>query len=196
MTERWRAALQALLPPGDSLTREPGAKLTQLLDAFAAMLGRAQERLEDLAVQSSDPLQASEMLADWERLLGLPDDCMVGLQLSLDERRAIALQRLTELGGQSRAYFIDLATSLGEPGCTITEFRPMTCNDDCNDALYSEADRFVWRVNIPHPAANLRNMTCNDDCNDALQIYRPSLIECPISERKPAHTIVQFAYAP
>ncbi|MGA0569656.1 YmfQ family protein [Variovorax sp. VNK109] len=196
MSERWLAALQALLPPGDALTREPGANLTRLLGAVAELFGLTHEQLEDLRAQSSDPLQASEMLEDWERLLGLPDDCMVGVPLSLLERRSIALQRLTEVGGQSRAYFIDLAARFGEPGCTITEFRPMNCNDDCNDALYSEADRFFWRVNVPHPAANARPMNCNDDCNDALQYYTPSLIECPITERKPAHTNVLFAYAP
>jgi uncharacterized protein YmfQ (DUF2313 family) len=191
----WLASLQALLPPGKAFTREAGANLTRLLEASAAMHSTAEARLEDLRSQSADPLVATNMLADWERLLGLPDDCMADQALSLADRQRIAGQRLVELGGQSRAYFIDLATRLGEPGCTITEHRPFNCNDDCNDALFSEPDRFIWRMHIPHPADNARFFNCNDDCNDALQQYAPSLIECPIDERKPAHTQVLFTYA-
>ncbi|SDO75872.1 Uncharacterized protein YmfQ in lambdoid prophage, DUF2313 family [Rhodoferax sp. OV413] len=189
----WLQVLQAYLPPGRALTREPGAWLTRLLEAFAAMLLAAQLRVAAL-VAEFDPLLATSLLPDWERLLGLPDDCMVTASLTTLDRQRIASQRLHERGGQSRAYFIDLADRLGEPGCTVTEFRPMTCNDDCNDALYSTADLYTWRVNIPHAAVNARQMNCNDNCNAALQMYLPSLAECPIRERKPAHTQVIFAY--
>lgn len=190
----WLGVLQALLPVGRGLTREPGAMLTRLLEAFAAMLLAAQLRVVSLVMQF-DPLQAYEVLPDWERLLGLPDNCMVGVDLSLLDRQRIAGQRLVEQGGQSRAYFIDLAERLGEPGCTITEFRQVHCNDDCNALLYSEDDESVWQLNIPHPALNVRLATCNDHCNVALQIYQPSLAECPIRERKPAHTEVLFSYS-
>lgn len=193
-TAAWLTALQALLPPGEALTREPGARLTRLFEAIAALFSQAQQRAESLQAQSADPLVATDMLPDWERLLGLPDDCMASLNLSLQDRQRIAGQRLVEQGGQSRAYFIDLAARLGEPGVTVTEFRRFTCNSDCNDALYSAPDRFYWRVNFPHPANNARFMNCNDSCDSPLQQYQPSLAECPISERKPAHTNVIFSY--
>lgn len=193
-TAAWLSALQALLPPGNALTREPGARLTRLLEAIAAIFAQAQARAESLQAQSSDPLVATDMLPDWERVLGLPDKCMADQTLSLQERQRIAGQRLVEQGGQSRAYFIDLAERLDEPGVTITEFRRFTCNSSCNDALYSDPDRYYWRVNFPHPANNARFMNCNDHCNSPLQQYQPSLAECPISERKPAHTNVIFSY--
>lgn len=169
--------------------------MTRLLEAMAAMLARGEVKLDDLRAQSTDPQVATDLLTDWERLLGLPDDCMANTALSTQERQRLAAQRLVEMGGQSRAYFIDLAQRLGEPGCTISEFRPMNCNDNCNSSLNSQADRFFWRLNVPHAAANARFMNCNDSCNSALQTYTPSLIECPITERKPAHTNVLFAYA-
>jgi uncharacterized protein YmfQ (DUF2313 family) len=194
--QAWLASLQALLPPGRAFTREPGANLTSLLEGAAAMFAAAEDRALDLRNQSADPLIATDMLPDWERLLGLPDECTADLLLSLADRQRIAGQRLVELGGQSRAHFIDLAARLGEPGCTISEFRPFNCNDDCNDALNGPDDRFTWRVNIPRPAGDVRWMTCNDDCTSALQEFTPSLIECPISERRPAHTTVLFSYAP
>ncbi len=123
------------------------------------------------------------------------DVAYINVERGLVQRRADAFQRLTEQGGQSRQYFIDLAATLGEPGCTITEFRPMNCNDDCNDALISAADKFSWRVNIPHSNAGARPMNCNDDCNDALDLGGELAIACPIRDRAPAHTNVFFAYA-
>ena len=193
-TRSWLVSLQALLPPGNALTREPGARFTRLLESIAAMFARAQERFESLAEQSADPLVATDMLPDWERVLALPDKCMVDQDLSLQDRQRIAGQRLVEQGGQSRAYFIELAARLGEPGVTITEFQPFTCNSDCDDELYSDPDRFYWRLNFPHPADDARFMNCNDHCNSPLQQYQPSLAECPITERKPAHTHVIFSY--
>lgn len=193
--QAWLASLQALLPPGRAFTREPDANLTKLLESVAAMFSSAESLAVELRDQSADPRIATSMLPDWERLLGLPDDCTAELELSLADRQRIAGQRLVEFGGQSRAHFIDLAARLGEPGCTIDEFRPFNCNDDCNDALNSPDDLFTWRVNIPHPAADVRLMTCVDDCTSALQEFTPSLIECPITERRPAHTTVIFSYA-
>lgn len=181
--------IEGLTPKG------PAWAELKVSSVWAEELARLDARIWAL-VGEADPRTTSEMLADWERVLGLPDDCMSDLPLSIIDRRRIAWQRLTELGGQSRAYFIDLAARFGEPGTTITEFRQMTCNDDCNDALYSQDDEFVWRVNLPRPADAVRPMNCNDDCNDALQMYTPSLAECPINERKPAHTTVLFTYSP
>jgi len=189
----WLQALQALLPPGMALTREPGARLTALLESIAALLMSAQARLEALEVQW-DPRRATSMLTDWERLLGLPDDCAPAGQL-LTDRQTAAFGRLTDVGGQSRAFFIDLAERNGEPGCTIDEFRPANCNGHCNEALLSVADAFTWRVNIPHVAANVRWANCNSNCVSALQMYTPASIECLFGERKPAHSTVIFSYA-
>lgn len=193
----WLASLQSLLPPGRAFTREPDSNLTKLLEAVAAMFASAESLAVELRNQSADPLIATHMLPDWERLLGLPDECTAELELSILQRQRMALARLTERGGQSRPYFIALAEAYGEPGCTIDDcFMQMTCNSDCNDALYSLADVFTWRVNIPRPIDQVEAMTCNSDCNDALASFSLSLAECPITERKPAHTQVIFSYAP
>ncbi len=192
--QAWLAALQALLPPGRAFTREPDGVLSKVLGAIAAMYLAAQLKVEALLAQA-DPRHASSMLPDWEAMLGLPDRCTPSGQTILDRQRA-AYQRLVEQGGQSRSYFIGLAGLLGEAAVTITEFKRMTCNSNCNSALYSLADVFTWRANIPHAALNVRLMNCNSNCNSALQQYTPSTIECAFKERKPAHTSVIFAYAP
>jgi uncharacterized protein YmfQ (DUF2313 family) len=193
--DQYLAQLQALLPSGAAWTREPDADLTKAMLAIATELTRIDARLDDL-INEGDVRTATELMTDWERVLGLPDDCMANTVLTLAQRRLLGHQRLVEEGGQSAAYYIGLAELLGEPGCTVSEFRPMNCNDNCNSALGSATDRFYWRLNIPHAPENLRPMNCNDNCNSALQVYTPSLAECPIRERKPAHTQVLFTYVP
>jgi uncharacterized protein YmfQ (DUF2313 family) len=183
--------LRALLPAGPAWGDEFTAKL---LEGLSQECGRLDERIEKLLQLEADPRTSSELLEEWERLLGLPDDCMAGVELSVADRQRLAWQKLTALGGQSRAYFIGLAETLGVPGVTIDEFAPFNCGSNCTEPLYSVADRFTWRVNVPTPLEAVRPMTCNDDCNDALQDYTPNLIECPIEERKPAHTTVIFSY--
>ncbi|MCA3315198.1 MAG: DUF2313 domain-containing protein [Roseomonas sp.] len=66
--------LLGLLPPGDALAREPGSRLERLLSVPAAELARVDGRVEALLLES-DPARTTEMLADWERALGLPDEC-------------------------------------------------------------------------------------------------------------------------
>lgn len=191
--QAWLSALQAMLPPGRAFTRSPDSVLTKLLTAFAAMFLATQLKLDAL-LEERDPRQATSMLPDWEQMLALPDHCTPAGQQLADRQRA-AFQRLTEQGGQSRPYFIDLSALLGEPLVTISEFRPFNCGNSANDALYSEADSFAWRVNIPRPALSARPFNCNSPCDAALQQYTPSVIECALRERKPAHTSVIFAYA-
>ncbi|MCA3418095.1 MAG: DUF2313 domain-containing protein [Roseomonas sp.] len=66
--------LLGLLPPGDALPREPGSRLERLLSVPAAELARVDGRVEAL-LREADPARTTEMLADWERALGLPDEC-------------------------------------------------------------------------------------------------------------------------
>jgi uncharacterized protein YmfQ (DUF2313 family) len=186
--------LQALLPSGPAWPRED-SPLTRLLTGIAQEAARVDARAGDLLTEA-DPRTATELLPDWERVLGLPDDCNKRVALTVPQRRLLAAQRLTELGGQSASYFIAMAAVLGENGVTVKEFRPMNCNDTCISAVGSSGDRFFWNVNFPRAPTNLAPFNCNDDCNDAMQTYTPSLAECPIRERKPAHTQVIFTYLP
>jgi uncharacterized protein YmfQ (DUF2313 family) len=77
--------LLGLLPPGDALAREPGSRLERLLSVPAAELARVDGRVEALLLES-DPAQTAEMLADWERALGLPDECYPNFQFSRASR--------------------------------------------------------------------------------------------------------------
>jgi uncharacterized protein YmfQ (DUF2313 family) len=73
-TSAYLSQLLGLLPPGDALPREPGSRLERLLSVPAAELARVDGRVEALLLES-DPARTTEMLTDWERALGLPDEC-------------------------------------------------------------------------------------------------------------------------
>jgi uncharacterized protein YmfQ (DUF2313 family) len=77
--------LLGLLPPGDALAREPGSRLERLLSVPAAELARVDGRVDALLLES-DPARTTEMLADWERALGLPDECYPNFQFSRASR--------------------------------------------------------------------------------------------------------------
>lgn len=183
--------LQSLLLRGKAWTRESGSVLTQLLTGIAQEFARVDQRIDDL-LNEADPRTTIELLADWERQAGLPDEC-VTIEQSYPQRIAALVSKVTMKGGQSRQYFIEMANSLGYDNVTIDEFEPMSCNDTCNDELNSEDDRFVWRINLPSDGS-VYVMSCNDTCNDALQSWGDEIIECRINKYKPAHTTALFAY--
>jgi uncharacterized protein YmfQ (DUF2313 family) len=184
------AQLQALLPPGAAWRRDAGSALTEFLAALAEELARIDQRVDAL-LDEADPRTTTELLTDWERVAGLPDAC-TGPLPTLAQRRAALVARLTSIGGQSRAYFIALAASLGYT-VTITEYRPYHVNSHVNDPLNSELWTFVWQVNA---ALNtVRRFTVNAGVNEPLAAWGNELLECVIRRFAPAHTKVLFAYS-
>lgn len=185
------AQLQALLPPGAAWRRDAGSALTELLAALAEELAHIDQRVDALLAES-DPRTTYELLADWERVAGLPDPCTPA-DASIEERRLSLVQRLTMLGGASRQYFIDLAAALGYPGATVTEFRPFTCVSECEDSLTQAPDwPHTWQLNLAE--TRITNMTCVSACNAALRSWGDFTIECVVRRLRPAQTHVLFAY--
>lgn len=183
--------LQALLPRGLAWPRAASAYLTKLLSAFSEEFARFDQRVDDL-INEADPRTTTELLPDWERVAGLPDAC-VTIEQTIEQRRSALVTKLTLLGGQSRAYFIAMAAGLGYQDTTIDEYLPMTCNDTCNDALYSENDRYVWQINLKSDGG-VFIANCQSPCDSPLQAWGDEVIECRINRYKPAHSIAIFAY--
>lgn len=67
------------------------------------------------------------------------------------------------------------------------------CNSNCNSALISLDDAYVWRVNLP-ATGGVFPMTCNSDCNSALSSWGHTLIEGVLRQLRAADTDVIFAY--
>lgn len=179
--------LKRLLPPGAYDGNGP------VISAELAADGNAL----DAALQSADGLQDEadhrttySLLADWERVTGL-DESDTLLILSVDQRRAALTAKLSQRGGQSRAFFIAMSERFGFPGSTIDEFAPATCNSTCNDVLYGEQDRFVWQLNLPSAGGQFI-ANCNSPCNTPLGSWGTGSIERAVRAARPAHTTAIF----
>lgn len=186
------AQLQALLPQGPAWPREADAALTKLLLAWADELSRVDGRAADL-VEEADPRTTSELLADWERVAGLPDACveaLAGTQTTA-QRRAALVAKLTTIGGQSPAYFVALAAALGYT-VTITEYKTFTVRSKVNDPLNDTPWRFTFTVTAP--LNTVRRFNVRSPVNEPLAAWGNELLECVISRLKPAHSHVLFAY--
>lgn len=168
--------------------RELGV-MQRLLLAFGAELARVDCRLDDL-VRESYPGTAVELLDDWERELGLPGECGTP-PTELAARQAAAAAKFSQRGGQSRAFFIDLAAMLGFP-ISIFEHEPYDCNSACDAPVNGELWRFVW--DVQQPATPVVPMDCNSPCNASLLEYGNPDVECAIRPLAPAHTHVRFTY--
>ena len=103
--------LRQLLPPGRLFSQNPDSTLQALLDGLGGEFDRLADNAADLPRQV-DPAAGDESLADWERVLGLPDECGPTPVTILERRRAV-LGRLTAGDSLSRAFFVQLARSQG-----------------------------------------------------------------------------------
>ncbi|NQE47975.1 YmfQ family protein [Herbaspirillum rubrisubalbicans] len=190
-SEQYQAQLLDLLPPGAIWPRDLDTDLADLLLAKADELARVDGRADQL-IEEADPRTTSELLSDWERVAGLPDQCM-DLASTPEERRQRLHQKLVWQGGQSAAFFIELLEALGYPGCTITEFRPFRANSKCNASLNQGGWRYAWRINVPG-SVTIRTMTATSPCNVPIRRWGDSSLACILARYRPAHTVLYISY--
>lgn len=184
--------LKTLLPPGQAFPREAGTTLHSLLDGMSIELARVDARGEALPLEAI-PSSSSELLVDWERVAGLPDKCSGVLEETLQGRKSVLLAKLSSTGGQSAAYFVELAASLGYV-VTIEQFRPFRVGlSSVGDALTNGAWVFTWRIKAP--AVTVTSFRVGQSAvGERLRTWGNDTLECKINQLKPAHTIALFAY--
>lgn len=183
--------LQELLPQGPAWPREDSF-ITRLLDGLSQELSRLDAKALGLA-DEADPRSTGELLADWERVAGLPDDCAVafGGEQTTPQRRAALLSRLTNLGGQSAAYFETLAAAMGYT-VTVQDFSQQSVENDVDAPLYGDAWTYAWQVN--GILNEVSEISVDDTVSDPIAAWGSSLLECVFERLKPAHTNVLFSY--
>lgn len=126
-------AMSRLLPQGLAWPRHASSVLMQVVRGLTNIWGTFEFRASKLLEQESDPRTTVELLEDWERNWGLPDPCYEAPQ-TVGERQQALVLRMTLIGGVSRQFFIDLASSIGYT-ITITEYRPFfVAMDRCGDS--------------------------------------------------------------
>lgn len=97
----------------------------KLLRGLASELFTADGYLRSYS-QEILPDQTVLFIDEWEKALGIPDDCFPGTG-DIDERRTHVLVKLASLGVQTQQDFIDLADLFGitvsiDPGITHAQF--------------------------------------------------------------------------
>lgn len=183
------AQLRLLLPPESYNVGAP--VLSASLDAEATAL--------DIAQVSGDRLydriwpETGAALDDWERVLGLPDPCVTGESLAVRQRIAAVLAKLNGLGGQSKAFFIQLAASLGYT-ITITEFKPARAGIAvAGDAVNGAAWTSAWMINA-EPVTVFVAKAGSAAAGEALAVWGNKLLECRMRAMQPAHATLIFSY--
>ena len=207
------AMLRGLMPRGAAWRGEAGTVLAAMLEASAEELVRL-DGAARLLMDESNPRTAVDALADWERTLGLPDECG-GTADTLTERRAQVLLKLVRPVGQDMPFFEALAASMGYPA-TVEEFRPFAADESGAEDYLNDApggavvDRsaspatfqpsqyhgwlFVFRLNVAEAYPARWFQADSSGAEDRLATWGNSEFECAINRAKPAHTIALFGY--
>jgi len=181
--------LGRLLPPGAFDLTAPN--ISNELEAEGDELDAAWASANNL-LNEINPGESYLLLPDWERVTGLAAFAAT-YNLNIAQRQAAVASKWYQRAVISIPDFIQLAALYGFPGATVTTFVPSTCNSTCNDALYSEADRFCWQMNLP-VGGGMFLATCNSSCNDALGSWGTGAVENAIKLARKAHTTVIFNY--
>jgi uncharacterized protein YmfQ (DUF2313 family) len=152
----------------------------RLLSCFASELERFEERVTALLTEMV-PALSSELLEDWERVAGLPDECSA-LGATEEERQNTVHEKITaQYAYMNEQFYIDYAAALGVTitidtcGGAVEEARCGIAR--CGVARCANLDTmFWWQVSLPtgHP-------------------MNPT-IECLFQKMKPAETYLCFAY--
>jgi uncharacterized protein YmfQ (DUF2313 family) len=189
--EDYRDALELELPRGPAWARRGLVSVTRsLLHAWGDELARVDGRAQQLH-EEADPRTTSELLADWEREVGLPGDCLeLGATVAL--RRLALVGKLTDRGGYHPQDYIAAAAAAGYT-VTLTEFTPTTCGDRCGDPLYGWEWWFALQINSA--LLTFQYAVCGGAaCGDPLRFWGNDSLECVMGQFTQGHLVMLFAY--
>jgi uncharacterized protein YmfQ (DUF2313 family) len=110
-----------------------------------------------------DPRSTTELIADWERIAGLPDPCANVAPTTLEGRRAAVVARIIArgAGGPSVPFLIDVIVALGyaRDGIIIRRFAhpAFTCESACVDEAAEDVLGwpYAWEIVVRHGALDL-----------------------------------------
>ncbi len=195
--EFYTRQLQSLLPDGAAWkAKSQGSTLRSLIESLGGALALPHNRGLDL-VGEALPSATREMLTDWEKTAGLPDQCTANHATTLGERRNALVSKLTGAGGQSLGFFENLARTLGYT-TQITEWRPFICGRSVtgqSDQLGSPKGRHAWSLRVKGPRVTW--FRCGEGiCGiDPLgKITRAEDLECLLHRLKPAQSHLTVGY--
>jgi len=190
-SEDFASALTGLLPRGRVWPRDPDAIMVRTVSCLAPTYERSSADAINLLV-TAFPATATDLIPEWQETLGLPDPC-AGEAATIIQQRQQIVARLTDSGGQSSPYFIRFAKALGYD-ITITNDAPFRCGQSRAGQHVGGEDWFyAWAVHAPEFTVN-PFVAGKSTAGDALGSFGNAVLVCEITERKPAHTVLQFLF--
>lgn len=180
----------AVQPSGWALPNDPESTWGKFLAPWADAEAGVEASMESMLVQT-DPRAAVALLPDWEAMLG-PDPCgRVGI--TLGDRQTLAYQRLTSRGGQSPAYFVALAATMGV-AITIREGGWSRAGQlRAGRPVCAPGNQFNWQVTLPATLVT-KFRAGGAVAGNRLGAFARNLVECPITHAAPAASHVSFTY--
>lgn len=161
----------------------PNSFIGKLLSCFASELNRLEARNIAL-IRESVPGLCVELLPNYERMLGLPEDCMPPAQTQGERQANVHAKYTAKYSGLSTQFYIDYAERMGititidEGGGVGTPFRLGGASTPgitrFGNRFWSAATLYTWRVNVAQTEPHFDSLVCM------------------MNKMKPAHTIVVF----
>ncbi|MCA3359217.1 MAG: DUF2313 domain-containing protein [Roseomonas sp.] len=111
---------------------------------------------------------------------------------TIQERRARIIAKLIERFEPTPAAITGIAARLGD-AVTVTEFRPITCELNC-EVPVCDTD-WAHAFQVAGAAQMVVEFTCEDSAETPLSQWRTGAYECAIRRFAPAHTVPIFSYA-
>lgn len=191
----YAVAFRALLPQGIAWPTSSTSVLSTVISGLAQIWGYVDGRAADLLEIETDPRSTTELLPEWERAFGLPDNCLPLPPSDEVTRRYNLVSKMTLLGDQSRAFFIRQGFNIGET-VVVREFAPyMTGVSRCGDTRMlsienSDPLNFRWQLGRPE-----NRFYWTVKILVLLASFRGADLFCLLRRWKPAHTEVLFDYS-
>lgn len=206
---KYKQLLINLLPLGRLWRPREQPVFSKVLESTAQELCRVDDRAKQMLIEV-DPRTATdnESLDQWEKALGIPDECTLAGQTEA-ERQVQAAQKLTNIGGLSKTFYEALTEQLGfttkvlntlpfvagsRAGERITNFfdRTFVAGSLAGTPLREVGWRYYFEVEMPIAAASV--FVAGSLAGEALRTFSNPLIECTIRKLKPAHAGVAFRF--
>lgn len=172
--------LKQLLPRGSVWLLEAGSWISQTLLAIADEYARVDGRGADL-IEESDPRTASEMLDEWEVMLGLPDEDITAIPTSDEDRQVVVTQKYIAQEAMTPASYEARAIACGYEATVDDSYGTLILRSGfrSGDRCYGLGWASVFSLTVSPPAG---------------AALSHAELEAVITRAAPAHTFVFFEY--
>jgi uncharacterized protein YmfQ (DUF2313 family) len=189
--EDYTNLLKKLLPPGLAWNKDYDSNIHLLMTAFAEEYARLDADTQNF-LKEINPLEANQLLPEWERVTGILMGCASNYLSSQSKREAIK-RKLAFRGGASEQFLIDVAASLGFP-IKIQEFGTFRAGiSRAGDHATGEEWAYALKIRAPEQTARFFRAGISS-AGDPLREFANQLLQCVLEHYLPAHATAFYVF--